>query len=319
MHNWIINLHYQTNCERGYYILSKYVSVKLPDTLSVTGIVTVFRPVFTTRRLDKKGESHDFPEIIYIAKGSHSLYIDEKPYYLKAGEMIIYAPGSLHAAKDRSDATAYIISFVSESDMLTKLYNNVITLTTSEKSMFSSLFEEAEKCFTRREPGSNVWGMVPRETVSENQLEKIKKQLELFFVTVYNRLYTKKTTLPSSKMTKKSEFDRIAEYLKRNICENPTLAEIAEECSMSVSKLKILFRESVGCGVIDYLIGLKIKEAKRLIDEKNSNFTEISEKLGFSSLHYFSRIFKKRVGMSPSKYAKGFKDYTCNNDGYYSF
>jgi YesN/AraC family two-component response regulator len=49
---------------------------------------------------------------------------------------------------------------------------------------------------------------------------------------------------------------------------------------------------------------LKIKEAKRLIREGQMNFTEISEFLGFSSIHYFSKLFKKPTGKSPSEYAK---------------
>ena len=44
--------------------------------------------------------------------------------------------------------------------------------------------------------------------------------------------------------------------------------------------------------------------AKRMIKETSFNFTEISEKLGFSGVHYFSRLFKKHVGMTPSEYAK---------------
>jgi AraC-like DNA-binding protein len=300
----------------------EYVSVSLPDSLSVTGIVTVFRPDFKKRikSSDKKGEAHDFPEIIYISKGSHSLYINDTPYYIRAGEMIIYAPGAFHAAKDPSEATAHIISFVSNSELLKALYNKVITLTSSEKNMFMQHFEEAEKCFKSRSPSSPVWGMIPRDSIGENELHKLKKQLELFLVTVYNRLYVyKRTPALSPKPTKKSEFERVAELLKTKLFETPTLAEIAEECSMSVSKLKVLFKDSTGCGVIDFLIDLKIKEAKRLINEKNANLTEIAEKLGFSSVHYFSRVFKKRVGMSPSKYAKGYADFTCDNDGYYKF
>ena len=51
-------------------------------------------------------------------------------------------------------------------------------------------------------------------------------------------------------------------------------------------------------------LDLKLKEAKRLIRESSLNFTEISELLGFNSLHYFSRLFKERVGMTPSEYAR---------------
>jgi AraC-like DNA-binding protein len=73
---------------------------------------------------------------------------------------------------------------------------------------------------------------------------------------------------------------------------------------MSVSKLKMLFREKHGGGAIAYFIELKIDEAKRLIRKGNMNFSEIASSLGFNSLHYFSRQFKKVTGMPPTEFTK---------------
>ena len=55
---------------------------------------------------------------------------------------------------------------------------------------------------------------------------------------------------------------------------------------------------------MSYFISLKIDTAKAMIRDTDLNFTQISEKLGFSTVHYFSKLFKDRVGVSPSKYAK---------------
>ena len=52
-------------------------------------------------------------------------------------------------------------------------------------------------------------------------------------------------------------------------------------------------------------MNIKIKEAKKLIREKNHSVTEIADMLGYSSIHIFSRAFKKAVGMSPTDYSKG--------------
>jgi len=51
-----------------------------------------------------------------------------------------------------------------------------------------------------------------------------------------------------------------------------------------------------------YFISLKIEEAKRLLSETPMNVTEISQMLGFSSVHYFSRLFKSKTGMTPTEY-----------------
>ena len=49
---------------------------------------------------------------------------------------------------------------------------------------------------------------------------------------------------------------------------------------------------------------MKIDAAKFMICDTSLNFTQISEKLGFTTVHYFSKLFKDKVGVSPSEYAK---------------
>ena len=73
---------------------------------------------------------------------------------------------------------------------------------------------------------------------------------------------------------------------------------------MSVPKLKLLCRERQGCGPIAWFISLKIQAAKGMICDSSMSFTQISEQLGFHSVHYFSKLFKEKTGMSPSQYAK---------------
>ena len=55
---------------------------------------------------------------------------------------------------------------------------------------------------------------------------------------------------------------------------------------------------------MEYYSKLKIKEAKKLIRESTYSVSEISEMLGYSSIHIFSRAFKKKTGMSPTDYSK---------------
>ena len=63
-------------------------------------------------------------------------------------------------------------------------------------------------------------------------------------------------------------------------------------------------REETLDAVMDYIILLP-NYSKELISEGKMNFTEISDSLGFSSLHYFSKTFKKLTGITPSEYEKG--------------
>ena len=57
-----------------------------------------------------------------------------------------------------------------------------------------------------------------------------------------------------------------------------------------------------------YLTALRIGEAKRLIREGNLTFTQIAERIGIESIYYFSNLFKKQTGMSPTEYEKTLKE-----------
>ena len=67
--------------------------------------------------------------------------------------------------------------------------------------------------------------------------------------------------------------------------------------------LQKLFRDAQGCGVIEFFSAMKIDTAKQMIRDQQLNFTQISDKLGYTSIHYFSRQFKKLTAMTPSEYA----------------
>ena len=59
--------------------------------------------------------------------------------------------------------------------------------------------------------------------------------------------------------------------------------------------------------VVEYFTDLKIRKAKDQIRISSQSFTEISESLGFSSVNYFSKVFKKQTNMTPSEYKKSYK------------
>ena len=102
-------------------------------------------------------------------------------------------------------------------------------------------------------------------------------------------------------------YNRITTYLEEHICERLTIETICQDNLIGRSQLQKLFREQTHCGVIDYFSHLKIRAAKEMIRTQKMNFTQISDTLGYSSIHYFSRQFKKITGMTPSDYTSSIK------------
>ena len=82
-----------------------------------------------------------------------------------------------------------------------------------------------------------------------------------------------------------------------------TIETICRDNLTGRSQLQKIFRNAHGCGVIDFFTRMKIDAARQLIRNNQLNFTEIADRLGYNSVHYFSRQFKKLTGMTPSEYA----------------
>ncbi|WP_241161961.1 MULTISPECIES: response regulator [unclassified Enterococcus] len=97
----------------------------------------------------------------------------------------------------------------------------------------------------------------------------------------------------------------ICEYIQENCEKELSLQTISEKYYFSYSYLSTLFTEKYGVSFTKYVKKVRIRKAKKLLFETNDSLSEICEKIGFSELGYFSRVFKEETGLTPSQYRKG--------------
>lgn len=95
---------------------------------------------------------------------------------------------------------------------------------------------------------------------------------------------------------------RIQSYINENITRRLTLSEIASLFGYSQGYLSSLFSRYAGVSFVDYVTDCKIAKAKELMTSGETRIYEVAEKLGFESAFYFSKVFKKVTGISPSDY-----------------
>jgi len=100
---------------------------------------------------------------------------------------------------------------------------------------------------------------------------------------------------------------KIQEYLAEHYAQRITLEKLAASQNISISQLKRIFKEHTGDSVIPYLTALRIKEAKRLIQESSLNFSQIAVSVGYDNIYYFSSVFKKHTGMTLTEYSKSLR------------
>jgi transcriptional regulator GlxA family with amidase domain len=92
--------------------------------------------------------------------------------------------------------------------------------------------------------------------------------------------------------------------MREHLNETLNLTRIARGAGVSASHLEHVFKKTGQRPVMSCLMQLRIQRAKQLLLESNLNVSQIAEMMGFSSVHVFSRCFKKAVSFSPSQYAK---------------
>ena len=90
-------------------------------------------------------------------------------------------------------------------------------------------------------------------------------------------------------------------YIHDNLTENISLQQAADCCGLSLSRFKTKFKEETGTTPRDYIHHVKLERAKRLL-EQGCSVTRVALELGFSTPNYFSTVFKKYHGLTPSEY-----------------
>ena len=96
--------------------------------------------------------------------------------------------------------------------------------------------------------------------------------------------------------------DAIIEYMRSRVSESVRLEEFANVAGLSVSHFSELFREQVHQSPLSYFTQLKIRAACRLLDLSSKSVKVVAMETGYSDPYYFSRVFKKVMGISPDKY-----------------
>lgn len=98
------------------------------------------------------------------------------------------------------------------------------------------------------------------------------------------------------------EVNQVVDFIKKNYHNNLTLKDISQRVSYSESYLSHLISKELDMTFIEFLNTIRIDRAKELLSTTNLKIYEISEKVGFQSVEYFSRYFKKLTGKSPKQF-----------------
>ena len=258
-------------------------------------------------------ESHAAWEMIYADRGRCTVVAGERSFVLEQGELYFHKPFEPHMLEIPKGEFPNILicSFQCASPILLHLGERRMRADTEIKQHISAIIHEAIQTFDLSNKRLLIQGILFR---SKNHLpggeQSIFLRLELMLIELL-RKYALQSEQKSRFLTAELAADplccSIIAYLEEHICENPDMGAICEHVSFSRSYVSRHFSKVCGMPLSQYFNKMKMEEAKRLIRETRFSFTEISERLMLANSHYFSTLFKKYVGMSPTEYKQSCK------------
>lgn len=95
---------------------------------------------------------------------------------------------------------------------------------------------------------------------------------------------------------------KATEYIRNNYRRKITLEDVAKAVYLSPCHLSKIFKQELGCTIMEFLTKVRIEEAKKLLRNPQYNVIQVADDLGFKDPGYFTKVFKRSEGITPSQY-----------------
>lgn len=261
----------------------------ISSSLDISEIYTKFYQEKGTN-YNFSGEKHSYWELTYVDKGELLTTIDGVSYHLKQGDLIFYAPMQFHTQStfEKISSSYLTINFKMNFNHADLLCNKIFSLKRDSYFIVTKLIEE-----------------LSNDNLYSNDLSLCYlKQLIIQMLRLDNSHFHSKPTTHMQQTYENELLNDILLYIDDNIYEKISVSTLCDHFCISTSMLHSLFRKNMNNTAKNYINELKLSKSKELIRNSTHTLSEISEMLGFSSIHYFSKKFKLYFNISPTEYSK---------------
>ncbi len=285
----------------------EFESLHIRDEVVVKDLVSVHYFEFS-KYYKFPGESHNFWELVYVDRGSINAYSEDKEFLLKSGDIIFHKPNEWHnlLADGTHVSNVVVVTFISNSRCMKHFNNRIQKAKDSQRELLSKIISESTKLFKTPldDPFTLKYEKNEKCPFASEQLIRLYL-VELLISIIRDDSRNLQTAFMQN--TSNRLVNDVTDFLNSHLSEKITVSDVEKFAKVSRTALESAFKATVGMGVIDYYIKMKIECAKKYIREDSYNITQIADILGYESIHYFSRQFKKITKMSPKEYSNSIK------------
>ena len=287
-----------------------YKSVVLEDSVTINRIISVHYFQYMSD-FSFPGESHDFWELVCVDRGEIDALAGDRRLTLKKGNILFHKPNEFHnvLTNGKVSPSLVVIGFECHSPAIKSFEDQLMSVQDTEKELMAQIIVEARNTFSGRLDDPYQEELIfNSEPLTFASAQLISHYLEQLMIHLYRRYFSYSLPVRSSRFLAEASsgndtYNRIVRYMEEHLGERMTIDRICRDNLVGRSQLQKLFRDTKGCGVIEFFSMMKIDTAKQMIRDNQLNFTQIADRLGYNSIHYFSRQFKQITTMTPSEYA----------------
>ena len=287
-----------------------YKSVVLEDSVTINRIISVHYFQYMSD-FSFPGESHDFWELVCVDRGEIDALAGDRRLTLKKGNILFHKPNEFHnvLTNGKVSPSLVVIGFECHSPAIKSFEDQLMSVQDTEKELMAQIIVEARNTFSGRLDDPYQEELIfNSEPLTFGSAQLISHYLEQLMIHLYRRYFSYSLPVRSSRFLAEASsgndtYNRIVRYMEEHLGERMTIDRICRDNLVGRSQLQKLFRDTKGCGVIEFFSMMKIDTAKQMIRDNQLNFTQIADRLGYNSIHYFSRQFKQITTMTPSEYA----------------
>ena len=287
-----------------------YKSVVLEDSVTINRIISVHYFQYMSD-FSFPGESHDFWELVCVDRGEIDALAGDRRLTLKKGNILFHKPNEFHnvLTNGKVSPSLVVIGFECHSPAIKSFEDQLMSVQDTEKELLAQIIVEARNTFSGRLDDPYQEELIfNSEPLTFGSAQLISHYLEQLMIHLYRRYFSYSLPVRSSRFLAEASsgndtYNRIVRYMEEHLGERMTIDKICRDNLVGRSQLQKLFRDTKGCGVIEFFSMMKIDTAKQMIRDNQLNFTQIADRLGYNSIHYFSRQFKQITTMTPSEYA----------------
>lgn len=241
---------------------------------------------------------HPYYELFYVLEGKCRMFVEHSLYIIKAGELLIIPPSTLHRTQYEDKVERITFSFTPLWAKETEFITGPAFL--REKLCSGKLiFNDG----TRAELEKIFFQLLKENDVNDDYSEINRKSLLLQLLTFIARNYNQKSGESLINSTELS-IQNAAAYIFNNYMEDITLQAAAEIAGMRDTYFSRKFQEVTGYGFKEYLTNIRIQHSQEMLVNSGLTITQIALACGFTNSNYFGDAFKKCMGISPRDFRK---------------